>query len=198
MNRESYMQQLVELMPTGPAWDAEQASNTMAVLGVIASEFAYIHERADSVLREAIPSSTITLLEDWEGAAGLPDSCSPLADTRPERVEALVSKITRIGGQSKQFFIDLAASLGYEIVITEHKPFMCGISHCGTDVLTEGHDSRFVWHVSVLHAKLLYLRCGSSTIDQRLLDFRQADDLACLFHKLKPAHTELIIGYEGV
>ncbi|MDX2094371.1 MAG: putative phage tail protein [Alphaproteobacteria bacterium] len=198
MNREAYMQQLIGLLPTGQVWNTEIASNTMKLVSVIASELEYIDSRAQSLLREALPSTTIDLLEDWEKVAGLPDSCSLLADTHSERVEALVSKITRIGGQSRQFFIDLAESLGYHIEITELTPFMCGISPVGTDHLTEDHDVRFVWYVTVLDAKLVYLRCGQSTIDRRLLDFRQADDLACIFLKLKPAHTELIIGYEGV
>lgn len=197
MNRDAYIQQLTSLLPTGQAWNTEPGSNTQRALSVIASEFAFIHARVDTVIREALPSTTQDLLTDWEKAAGLPDSCSVLADTRPERIETLTDKIRRIGGQSRQFFIDLAARLGYEIHIIEHRPFMCGISHVGTDLLSEGHDCRFVWNVRVLNAKPLYLRCGQSTLDQRLLDFRQADDLACIFHKLKPAHSELIIGYEG-
>lgn len=198
MNRDAYVQQLTSLLPTGQAWNTEPGSNLMAMLRVFAAELAQLHGRADRIMIEALPSSTFDLLEDWEKAAGLPDSCSPLADTRPERIDALVSKIKRLGGQSPQFFIDLAESLGYEIEITEFRPFLCGINHCGTDHLTEGHDIRFIWYVTVLNAKLLYLRCGEGTIDQRLLDFRQADDLACVLMKLKPAHTELIIGYEGV
>lgn len=198
MLRADYIQQLIGLMPTGPAWNTEAGSVTMSLLGVIAAELEYINARADRLLQEALPSTTIELLEDWERAAGLPDSCSVLADTRAERVAALVSKITRSGGQSLRFFQELAQSLGYNIEITEYRPFMCGISHCGTDPLTEGHDVRFVWHVKVMNSKLLYLRCGSSTLDARLLDFRTADDLACVLMKLKPAHTELIIGYEGV
>jgi uncharacterized protein YmfQ (DUF2313 family) len=198
MQRDAYSQQLIGLLPTGQAWNTEPDSNMMALLDVIASELAFINGRADGVIQEMLPSTTSLLLEDWEYAAGLPDSCSILADTRQERIAALVSKITRIGGQSRQFFTDLATQLGYEIEIDELRPFMCGISHCGEDHLSEGDDVRFVWIVTVLEAKLLYLRCGESTLDQYLLDFRQADDLACIFQKLKPAHTELIIGYEGV
>lgn len=197
MNREAYLNQLIALLPSGQAWNTEAGSNLTAVLGVMAAELAYIHGRADTVIREALPSTTVELLPDWEALAGLPDSCSPLADTLPERISALVSKITRIGGQSRQFFINLAAELGYQIEITEYRPFMCGITHCD-EPLTEGHDVRFHWHVLVDGAKPLYLRTGESTLDQRLLDWRQADDLACIFQKLKPAHTELIIGYEGV
>lgn len=198
MDAEAYIQQLKALLPSGQAWSAERGSAMHAVLQIIASSLARAHGRAESLVRESIPSTTSEMLEDWERAAGLPDNCSILADTRPERVAALVAKITRRGGQSKQFFIELAQSLGYSITIKEHKPFMCGISRCGTDPLTTGHQVRFIWNVTVHGSKLLYLRCGKSTLNQRLLAFRQADDLACLFMKLKPAHTHLIIGYEGV
>lgn len=198
MKRDDYIQQMIGLMPTGQAWNTETSSNIMALLGIIASELAFIHERADTIIREALPNSTLWMLPDWEAAAGLPDNCSVLADTLPERIEALVSKVTMTGGQSRQYYIDLATRMGYQITIYENTPFMCGISHCGTDPLTEDHNCRFVWTVTVLNAKLLYLYCGQSTIDQPLLDFREADDLACMLQKLKPAHTELIIGYEGV
>lgn len=170
----------------------------LAALSVIASELAFIHQRVDVIIREAIPTTVSELLEDWEDALGLPDSCSILADTLPERVAAVVTKYTRVGGQSRQFFIDLAATLGYDITIDEYRPFMCGISSVGTDILSEGHHVRFYWKVNVPDAKPLYLHCGQSTLDQHLLDWRQADDLACIFQKLKPAHTHLTIGYEGV
>lgn len=193
--REDYVQLLTALQPVGQAWNTEEESVQMAVRRIQAAEFFYLHQRSDILVNECIPSGARELLEDWEAEYGLPDNCSPLADTLPERVASLVEKVTRVGGQSRQFYIDVAAMVGYEIEITEHTPFMCGISHCGTDPLTEGHDIRFVWWVKVLNTKLLYLRCGQSTLDQPLLDFRTADDLACLLHKLKASHTELVIGY---
>jgi uncharacterized protein YmfQ (DUF2313 family) len=198
MNRDAYVEQLKALLPTGQAWSFDSDTALLAVLKVIAAELAFIHERAEGIIREALPSSTRLLLEDWENAAGLPDDCTVLADSVPERIAALVSKVLRIGGQSRQYFTEVAASLGYDIEIEENRPFMCGISHCGTDHLTGGHEERYVWQVIVKDAKLLYLYCGESTIDSPLLDFRQADDLNCVLQKLKPAHTHLIVGYEGV
>lgn len=196
--KQAYREQLKNLLPVGEAWQAEAGSNMDGVLGVFAAEFAHMHGRVASVITEALPSATQALLEDWEKAAGLPDSCTALGDTLAERKQALVQKLTQTGGQSKSFFYDLAAALGYDIEISENRPFQCGISHCGTDPLTQGEDIRHIWSVTVKQAKLLPFRLGESTLDQRLLDFRQADDLACMLGKLKPAHTELIIGYEGV
>lgn len=196
--KEDYVQLITDLTPTGAVWNTEEESVQAKLRRIQATELAYLHQRSDVLVNECVPSGAVELLEDWEAEFGLPDNCSPLADTFAERVATLVEKATRVGGQSRRFYIELAAMLGYEIEITECRPFMCGISHCGTDPLTEGHEVRFVWYVTVKNSKLLYLRCGDGTLDQHLLDFRQADDLSCIFQKLNASHTLLHIGYEGV
>ncbi|MBM3618360.1 MAG: DUF2313 domain-containing protein [Alphaproteobacteria bacterium] len=198
MNKEAYQQQLAASLPTGPAWERDLSSNIMAILGVIASEFAHLHGRTEQLLREAIPATTQEMLTDWEKAAGLPDECSALGDTLQERVEQLVSKVTRRGGQSKAFFQQIAEEMGYEVVVEPRfRPFIPGISAPG-DLIWMDETIRFYWRVRVLKAKLVFMRCGQSTLDERLLDFRQAEDLECILQKLKPAHTVLIVAYEGV
>ena len=66
---------------------------------------------ADQILIEADPRTTIQFFTDWERIAGLPDSCcgTDAASTLAERRARLVEKITSTGGQSRQYFIDLAA-----------------------------------------------------------------------------------------
>lgn len=197
MNREAYQQQLANLLPTGQAWPREQGSNLMVLLGVIASEFARAHALADAALLEANPRTTSQMLTDWERVAGLPDDCSSLGDTLPERLEQLVNKVTRRGGQSRAFFQSIAEDLGYQVILEEFRPFIPGISYPG-QAIWGAQDVRFYWRVKVTQAKLLYFYCGSSELNERLLDFRAAEDLECILNKLKPAHTILIMAYEGV
>ena len=40
-------------------------------------------------------------------------------------------RMTMEGGQSRQFFIDVAAMIGYTITITEYRPFFIAMDRCG-------------------------------------------------------------------
>lgn len=197
MNTEAYLSQLSSLLPTGAAWTREASSNMMAVLGFMASELAKIDARADDIMDEADPRTVFEMLPDWEAVAGLPDTCSNLGDTLQERVNALVEKITRMGGQSKNYYASVAENLGYQVEIDEFRPFICGLSRCG-DVLNGGHSVRHTWRVRVLDIRATYFRTGVSRCGERLVSLRRAEDLECLLANLKPAHTKLIVAYEGV
>jgi uncharacterized protein YmfQ (DUF2313 family) len=76
---------------------------------------------ADLILIEADPRTTYELLADWERVAGLPGECvASLAQTVEQRRAALVAKLVERGGQSRAYFIALAAKLGYTVTITEY------------------------------------------------------------------------------
>jgi uncharacterized protein YmfQ (DUF2313 family) len=40
-------------------------------------------------------------------------------------------RMTMLGGQSREFFINVAAQIGYTITITEYRVFVVGIDRCG-------------------------------------------------------------------
>jgi uncharacterized protein YmfQ (DUF2313 family) len=53
-------------------------------------------------------------------------------------------RMTMEGGQSRQFFIDVAAQIGYTISITEYRPFVVGIDRCGDNrVYGDGSNPMF-------------------------------------------------------
>ena len=80
---------------------------------------------------ESDPRSTVELLPDWERNWGLPDPCYEEPQSIAERQLALVMRMTMEGGQSRQFFIDVAAMIGYTITITEYRPFFIAMDRCG-------------------------------------------------------------------
>jgi uncharacterized protein YmfQ (DUF2313 family) len=61
----------------------------------------------------------------------LPDPCYAEPFTIDDRHKALLQRMTIQGAQSRQFFINVAAQIGYTITITEYRPFMVGIDRCG-------------------------------------------------------------------
>lgn len=209
--KEDYLSFFQALLPSGPAWTRDRKAELTKVLNFFAGEFARIHGRAMDLLNEADPRSTIEMLNDWEDVAGLPDPCSAgIADTVQERRLALVQKITGRGGQSAKYFVELAEILGYDIEITENRPFTCGLSECGLHQtvgpysaqlhqLTDKLDIRYFWKVLVKGPRVTWFQCGASECGKDpLAKITRAEDLECIFQRLKPAHTSLTIAYEGV
>src|SRR5262245_16781055 len=109
-----YATGLANLLPEGLAWPRHVESVTMKVVTGLANIWGYVDGRAADLLeRESDPRITIELLPDWERNWGLPDPCYTAPQTVGERQRALVQRMTIQGAQSRQFFIDQAAYLGY-------------------------------------------------------------------------------------
>ncbi len=109
-------------MPPGAAWPRAAAAMLTRLLDALAAEFHRADARAANLVEEADPRTAHELLADWERMAGLPDECYPEANTLERRRRALVSRLTRPGGQSRRYFIGLAAALGYGVAVTEFTP----------------------------------------------------------------------------
>lgn len=208
--KDAYLALLQGLLPTGPAWTREPDAVMTDFLSVAAGGFADVHERAMQILEEADPRTTIEMLAEWEADHGLPDSCTGGNGSIQERQATLVQKIISTGGQSRPYFTALAAALGYDIEITEFKPFVCGYSFCGVGILHDTHGYtetgitddaalRFNWRVKVLGPRVTFFRCGLSECGRDpMAKISRADDLECILYRLKPAHTNLIFAYEEI
>lgn len=192
----AYRSQLQALLPPGDAWPRAADATLTKLLDGIAEELARIDSRALSAVDESDGRMALELLADWERVCGLPDSCSAsLATTLQERRGAVVAKLTALGGASCAYFIALADSMGYTIEIDEFRPFLAGLNRCG-DVLSGGHSVRYQWRVRIPNARYTPFRAGSQCGDL-LGKIARAEDLECKLNRLKPAHTHLIVSYEG-
>lgn len=154
-------------------------------------------DSAEQVLAEVDPRTAHYTLADWERVYGLPDPCvADQAFTLQERRAAVVSKMIAVGGATPAYFEALAAAMGYQVVVEEFRPFICGKSRCG-DALNGGAVVRYIWRVKVLSARITYFRAGASRCGDSLGKISRADDLECRLARIKPAHTHLIVAYEG-
>lgn len=208
-----YAEAILNEMPDGPAWPRDADSSLRAWAEGCAEIWGDNAARAAVLLiDESDPRSASELLPDWERAFGLPDPCVAEPQTITDRRRALVNKMTTQGGQSRAFFIGVAAALGYTITITEYSPFMAGISRAGdtrklapddpTDVGYRWYvgppEMRFWWRVHVIGAKLRWFRAGSGQAGvDPMVRIGIATDLECLFRRWKPAHTALTFDYSG-
>lgn len=179
-----YRDQLAALLPRGAAWTREAGSVLGETLRAIAEEFARVDARANILIDETDPRSTTELLLEWERAFGLPEKCITPPDTTTERQAALHEKVTRIGGQSPQYFIDLALRLGFVVTITEHGPRRHGDPY---NSVYGDEEWVFVWDINAANTTIVGRRHGD-LYGEPYQDWGN-EVLECVIARLKPAHT---------
>lgn len=191
MSRAEYLSQLQALLPQGPAWPREPDALLTRLLDGFAEEFARVDARADQLIDEADPRTTYELLADWERVAGLPGECvASLAQTVEQRRAALVAKLVERGGQSRAYFIALAAKLGYTVTITEFDEWTFDSD---VDAPLTGTDWRFAFQVN---APLNTV--GEWTFDSDVdapFAWWGNELLECAINNDKPAHTVALFAY---
>lgn len=190
---ERYTRLLKRLLPRGKAWLAEPGSDLEKLLEGTAVELERVDDRASiDLLNEADPSTTNELITDWERVTGIPDGCIVQETTLPKRREQVLSKLSARGGQSPQFFIDLAEQLGFTITISEFREFKAGESKAG-DPLTNG-DWVHTWRVNSAESTVTYFRAGINAAGDPIAVWGN-DVLECVMKKKKPAHTIVQFSY---
>lgn len=211
-----YEEQQAALLPQGLAWRRRPGGLRAQIVAGIAVELARFDNRLADLVDEADPRTTGELLADWERVAGLPDSCTGALETVPLRREALVARLTARGGQSRAFFIALAASFGRTITIEELRPW--DVEHSTVDEPLYGPEAQLVWRVLVsgYASTAFYFDVRDSGVDEPLVSYEifditrfdielhTVDDplaswgdrlLECLFERLKPAQTSVLFAY---
>ncbi len=189
---DQYTRMLQGLLPRGAAWTRDSAAKLTQLLAGMAVELSRLDARGDDLINEALPDTTLELLDRWEAVAGLPGECTGPLETIEQRRAALVMRLATVGAQSRQYFIDLAASLGYSVTITEFSPFQVGSS--AGDELTGG-DWLHAWRVNAPETTVRAFIAGASA-GEALQTWGNAL-LECAISRVKPAHTVLIFGYGG-
>ena len=184
--QEDYQHQLMQLRPRGWAWPESKESTQGKLLGDVAEEFARVDARIWDLLREADPRTVNELLAEWEYDWGLPEPCVVAPSTVRSRVLVLFEKVTRVGGQSKPYFIALAARLGYNITIER-----CSMRQHGARMGTSygGVDWQYVWDVHLPLTNYQHRRSGSGHGEPYAT--WGAELLECVLYKLKPAESVL-------
>lgn len=182
---EDYSEVLHGLRPPGPAMAGEDA-----VLAGLAPEFARAHNRLADLVLESDPRTTYELLTEWERAFGLPDGCVDISDDLVARINALVARVRGAGSPTPQYFIDLAATVGYDITITELQPHTVDSP---VDYPLYAEDIRYVWQVNSTLNTITYADVNS-TVETPLASWGNSI-LECVITRAKPAHTHVQFSY---
>ncbi|AEI76559.1 phage protein [Cupriavidus necator N-1] len=211
-----YRQQLLRLLPQGPAWPQDEGDLAVRVLNALALTYLSVHKAAEQLHEESDPRATSALLDDWERNYGLPDLCLTPPVSVADRRARLVRKVVWGGGQSRAFFLGFLSSLGYPIepgdpsgaamdldfvnqsyrtdgyvTITEFRPFRAN-SKCNA-ALNQG-GWRYAWRVNVPSTATVRAMTAAARCNEPLGSWGDPG-LYCLLAQHKPAHTVLYISY---
>jgi uncharacterized protein YmfQ (DUF2313 family) len=190
-----YLWQFERLLPRGRVWHRGWGTAQAAQLLTLMPTWAALDARAGELIPDAFPCTTVELLPEWEATLGLPDPCvQPPLSTLQQRQAAVCAKFVARGGQTRDYFIQIAASLGYEISIETFTPFFASRGCAGQPL--NGPEWAFAWQITV-HSTLpvTYFRASMSSANDPLATFGD-ETLRCMFEAIKPAHTEIIWIYE--
>lgn len=190
MSVEQYRDALLALLPKGDAWPTDLDSVMAKHMLGIAEEFARIDARAEDLLKESHPSTAFETFEQWEEQYGLPHSCSGDEQTFQERRQALIQAYQEHGGQSREFFIAMAALIGFEITITEYKERTFG-DDLGD--LFGGVEWNYVWQTNAALNNY-----SERSMGEPMGEYYRAwgnQRLECLFNRLVHAHRHIIFSY---
>lgn len=152
----------------------------------IAIEGAHLDQAAarDAVLLdELFADRSYELLETWErNYASAPFYDDPLL-TRQNRV---VQKMSELGRLDRDYFIQIAAALGYAVVLEELHPFMAGWSGAGDELGDD--DSDWCWRIYYSEGDAYAFRAGAPTAGE-YLSYSFAAYMQQILNDLKPADT---------
>lgn len=192
-SEEQYADVLMQLLPQGAAWPRDAESNLTALLKGLASEAARLDVTAHELLTELDAAQALVLLGDWEAMCGLPDGCSQVNETVAQRREAVVMRLSSRGGQSPEYFAELATLLTGELcTVEEFRPFRVGQSRTGDRLYNGAWPQTFAIHAPAVTVN--NFRVGSSAVGEALRTWGR-DRLECVIKQLKPAHTIVIFKY---
>lgn len=173
---QDYKRLLTALLPRGRAWRAEDPIRDQLFDG-LGAELARVDVRVAEFLAESDVRTTTELVEEHEYEYGIPDGLITAdGKTLAERRDQLLMRVRSLGSLHKQYYIDIAAALGYTVHVDEFTPAWSGIAGAGDPCGDQ--QVMFYWRVNVHY--------------DFNNPFTNYDNLQYILNKLKPAHTVVI------
>ncbi len=139
---------MLAMLPRGAAWPREPESSWGRLLHACADEFARIDARNEQLLAEMDTRTVSELLPEWEIDYALPGPCITEPQSFTQRRAALISKFRHVGRQDREFFIEVAAALGYTITITEYNEANPGPHTDYAGLPLTGDAWNYVWQIN--------------------------------------------------
>ncbi|WP_114152985.1 YmfQ family protein [Chromobacterium haemolyticum] len=190
-----YAQHLAALLPPGLALQAEGDSELAQLLGTQAEVLAAIDSRAQLLLQESDPRRSVLLLTEWETSLGLPDACTLGEQTLLARQQAVLAKLTDIGGARVPRYLRMAESLGYPgATITRHRYHHCEMS-CEAPLNDSGW--RHSWTLNLPSGAKITEATTESGVEESLRTWGDSM-IECVIHREAPACSTALVAYGGM
>ncbi|KAF1027063.1 MAG: hypothetical protein GAK29_00869 [Acinetobacter bereziniae] len=184
---EQYTAAIKALLPRGRVWSRATTGVQHGLIEGIAQSFKQVDADASQLLIEAFPATTTQLLNEWNLTVGIPDFCFGAPDSIEQNRQYIVAKLIANGGQSNDYYISIAKSLGINIVIREFTP-----THFDVDVpdglITKPDDWWHIWKVVIdVNSPSLVEFSGD---ENAIRNSNAYIAMMCLLSRYKPAHTQ--------
>lgn len=180
-----FQQAMLRLLPRGRVWRRDPGSTLSALFLALAPTYVRNMASAAQVLIDASPATTQNLLAEWEASLGLPDACTAANPSVEQRQAAVRAKWGARGSLTIDYFVALAANLGFAITITEFTPFAVDQPCDGS--LCEPQWS-YVWQVNAPEVVTFWFSADESGVDDPL-EVYDAGELVCRIRADAPAET---------
>ncbi|ECY3258964.1 DUF2313 domain-containing protein [Salmonella enterica subsp. enterica serovar Alachua] len=189
----NYATAMQALLPTGRIWPRHPDSTQSKVIAALAKTYQRSDASAVALLAGAFPATALTMLYEWEETMGLPDNCSiSEVQTIQQRRNAVVARLVGEGNLSKNYYIEVAAALGYDITITEFRQARCGFSVCGEAL--NGEDWPYTWKINAGETTYVQAQCGQTFCSEPLSTWGNKI-LECTMNAIAPPFTILLFSY---
>lgn len=180
---------LAAYLPNGKTFEGKNilGSNFHQLLRGLAGEMTVAEGYLLTLEKEYFPDETVLFLDEWERALGIPDDCFPGTGSIDERRIHILVKLTSLGVQTAQDFIDLAALFGITVSVepaSEHARFPYTFPILLLGVASAKYTILVTFTVTVANEFPLTF---PFTFGDPIIAV-----LKCLYSKLKPANCELI------
>ena len=193
---------LYELLAISPDGDALPLGNQPGDiwplwLTPLATEISRFEGLADTMMVEVDPRDANYLLPDYIRMLGPdPYGRDTSALTTQEQQALVYQRLTARGGQSVQYFIDLAASLGVTITIDDQiGVFECGDGECGDELSISPQDLN--WLVTLPNSTTVTdFECGASDCGDLMGSFDPSPVVPAILAD-QPAHGNVVFSYLG-
>jgi uncharacterized protein YmfQ (DUF2313 family) len=145
---KTYRKLIQSLLPKGAFWTRAETSILTQLLDGLAEVFSRIEQRSEDLIPEAFSDTVTELLEEWEEDFSIPDPGFELASSTTGRRQVIAVKKLAVGAQNKDYFIEIASTLGWTVTITQFAKSLTGLFTVGDSIITDDR-APFYWMVNI-------------------------------------------------
>lgn len=187
---ETQREILAKFYPNGTLMHGKNITETniFKFIKGCAPELSRVDNMMNAIAFNHFIPQTVSLIEEWEGAVGIPDSCFSNNGTLEERRANVVLKLANMNVQTLADFVNMGVLLGFadiEVYPLRDRAFP---PYEVPFIPQSAPESRFIFVVEATNAV--------PNVPPYDVPFIPGDGsgslLQCVFNKLKPANTTII------